>query len=82
MLKAFDNVSWPTLLEVLKYKEIKYKGKRIISFLYRDQKTVVDIQEQRGEENIRKGVRQSCSLSPPMFDLYSEEAINEVKERI
>ena len=80
--KAFDNVSWPKLFDILKNKGIKYKDKRIISSLYRDQKTMVEMQGKRGEARIGKGVRQGCSLSPPLFNLYSEEAINEMKVRM
>ena len=36
---------------------------------------------ERGEASIRKAVRQGCSLSPPLFNVYSEEAINEIKEK-
>ena len=43
---------------------------------------MVEIQKERGEASIRKGVRQGCSLSPPLLDLYPEEAINEIKKGI
>ena len=52
--KAFDNVSWPNLFDILKNKGMKYKDRRIISSLYRDQR----------------------------LNLYSEEAIDEIKEEI
>ena len=42
--KAFDNVSWPKLFDITKNKGIKYKDRKIISSLYRDQKPVVEIQ--------------------------------------
>ena len=61
--KAFDNVSWPKLFKKLKNKGIKYKDRRIIGSLYQDQKAVVEMQEERGELSIRKGVREGCSFS-------------------
>ena len=71
--KAFDTVSWPKLFDILTNKGVKYKDRRIISFLYRDQKAVVEMQGKRGGARIRKGVRQGYSLSPPLFNLYSKE---------
>ena len=80
--KAFDNVSWPKLFDILKSKGIKYKDIRIISSLYRDQKAVVEMQSKQGEASIRKGVRQGCSLSLRLLNLYSEKGINEIREGI
>jgi hypothetical protein len=31
---------------------------------------------------IKKGVRQGCSLSPLIFNIYIEEALNEVREKM
>ena len=38
------------------------------------------MQRERGEASIRKGVRQGCFFSRPLSNLYSEQAINEMKE--
>ena len=43
---------------------------------------VVQIQGERVEASSRKGVRQGCSLSPPLINLYPEEAINKTKEEL
>ena len=48
--------------DILKNKWIKYTDRRIISPIYQDQKTVVDMQEERREASFRKEVRQGCSF--------------------
>ena len=78
--KSSYKVSWPKLFEILKKRGIKDKYRRIITSQYRDQKAVVEMQGEREEVSIRKGVRQGCSLLSPLFNLYSEEDIDEIKE--
>ena len=80
--KAYDNVSWLKFCNKLENNGIKYKDMRIISSIYRNQKVVVEMQWERGKASIRKGIRQGCSFSPPLFSLYSQGAIIEIKEEI
>ena len=39
--KAFENISWPKLFEILKSKRIDSEDRRINSSLYRDQKAMI-----------------------------------------
>lgn len=48
--------------------------------LYKSQSTIIDVNGCKKEANIRQGVRQGCPLSPILFNLFIEVAINEVKE--
>ena len=78
--KAFDNVEWNKMFDILKKTGLKYKDRRVIYNLYIDQTAVVRVDNEEGESKIGKGVRQGCSLSPIIFNLYIEEAIRQVKE--
>uniref|UniRef100_A0A8D8Z0H2 Craniofacial development protein 2 n=1 Tax=Cacopsylla melanoneura TaxID=428564 RepID=A0A8D8Z0H2_9HEMI len=78
--KAFDNVNWDIMFGLLKKVGISYKDRRIIHSLYKNEVGVVRIGEIQEEANIKKGVRQGCSLSPYLFNLYVQEAINKIRE--
>ena len=64
----------------LKMIIIDYRYRRIIRELYKHQTTSIKIKETKKEATIRKGVRQGCNLSPSLFNIYIEKAINECKE--
>ena len=79
--KAFDNVNWRKIFEILKKIGVKYRDRRIIWSLYKDQTAVTRVDGHETRAAIQKGVRQGCSLSPLLFNLYIEQAIKEVKEQ-
>jgi len=71
--KAFDRVNRTKLMQILKRTGIDWRERRFISKFYMDQR--VKIRLDRGETRsvqIGRGVRQGCSLSPILFNLYSE----------
>jgi hypothetical protein len=57
-----------------------YRDRRIIRELYQYQTTFIKIKENKRENRIRKVVRQCCNLSPLLFNIYVQQAINECKE--
>ena len=75
--KAFDNVDWNKMFEILKKYGINYRERRIIFNLYKEQAAVIRVEGLEKEAPIRKRVRQGCSSSPLLFNLYLEDAIRE-----
>jgi len=77
--KAFDKVDWTIMFSILKRVGIKYKDRRVIYKMYENQKATIKIDNLEAKADIRKGVRQGCSLSPILFNLYIEYAMNQLK---
>jgi Reverse transcriptase (RNA-dependent DNA polymerase) len=78
--KAFDRVNWDKLLEILKYKGIEWKERRLIRNLYKDQRVIVKIGNKKSKEiELGRGVRQGCCLSPILFNIYLEEMVREIE---
>ena len=65
------------------HKEIGFlfNDRRIIHSLHKNQVAVIKSGPSSEETTARKGVRQGCALSPVIFNVYIEKAINEIKEK-
>ena len=79
--KAFDNVNWKRLFKTMRQIGIDWRDRRIIFQLYKQQKTQIEIKDVKKCALIRKGVRQGCSVSPLLFNIFIESAIKTFKER-
>lgn len=80
--KAFDNVNWEILFNIMKTINIDIKDRRIIHKLCLNEKAVITDKRSRSweEANIEKGVRQGCNLSPTLFNLYIENTLKQLRE--
>ncbi|KAL4152963.1 hypothetical protein QTP88_000796 [Uroleucon formosanum] len=80
--KAFDKVNWNKMLHILREIGIEKHDLRIIHSLYKNQKACIKKGEITTNVQIKKGVRQGCTLSPPLFNCYIEKVINIVKAKL
>jgi len=79
--KAFDQVNWTKLMQILKGTDIHWRERRFISNLYMAQSVKVRLnQEETKNVKIERGVRQRCRLSPILFNLYNEYLTKEALE--
>ncbi|KAI5717312.1 hypothetical protein M8J77_003669 [Diaphorina citri] len=79
--KAFDKINWKLLFQILKDKGINWRDRRVIFNLYKTQTTQIDINGSVREARIKQGVRQGCPLSPYLFNLFIELAIDAMKSQ-
>ncbi|GFN99673.1 serine/threonine-protein phosphatase 6 regulatory ankyrin repeat subunit b [Plakobranchus ocellatus] len=71
--KAFDRVRHDEIIKQLTQLKIDGKDFRIIKNMYWDQKAAMRVEGEVSKfQNIKRGVRQGCVLSPDLFSLYSE----------
>src|SRR6218665_495580 len=79
--KAFDRVEWRRLLHALRRMGIDWRDRRLIGNLYMGQQMRVRIDGEYSEPGkVGRGVRQGCSLSPLLFNIYVEELVREAVE--
>ena len=75
--KALDRVDWSKLLKVLKDIGVNWRDRWLIIIiivaLYMGQRAVVRLKHGlMSEARIGCGTRQGCSLSPILFNIYTE----------
>ena len=81
--KAFNRKELTKMLDILEKLGIDWRDRRLIMNLYLNQKAVVKIQQEFSDEGeIGRGVRQGCSLSPLLFNIYAEAMMVEAMEGI
>ncbi len=78
-MKAFDKVRRPLLWEILIKEGIPYQLIQVIKSLYAGTRICIDTGFKIGKTflNINLGVRQCCSLSATLFNLYIDEMLND-----
>jgi hypothetical protein len=81
--KAFDRVNWVKLMAVLESIGIDWRDRKLINNLYMKQSAYVRIGDMLSERcEIGRGVRQGCSLSPLLYNLYDEAMMREALEEV
>ena len=71
--KAFDRVNWMKMMEILNDIGVDWRDRKLIMNLYNKQSAFVGIGENLSESCvIGRGVRQGCTLSPLLYNLYDE----------
>jgi len=80
--KAFDNVNWNKMLLILREIGIEQHDLRIIHSLYKNQTACIKKRKITANAQIKKGVRQGCTLSTPLFNCYIQKVINIVKAKL
>jgi len=78
--KAFDNVNWKIIFNMMKRLGIKYTDGKILYNLYKDELAVIKIQYEVEKAKINKRIRQGCTLYPIIFNAYIQEAVDMIKE--
>ena len=79
--KAFDKVKHEQLLETLRDLHLDGKDLRLIENLYWNQIAAVRVGNELSEwQEIQRGVRQGCVLSPDLFNIYSEMIMRELED--
>ncbi|GFS13518.1 retrovirus-related Pol polyprotein LINE-1 [Elysia marginata] len=79
--KAFDKVKQWELFGILDQLNIDGKDVRMLRNLYWEQVAVIHINEEYTNfTEIKRGVGQSCMLSPDLFNLYSEVILHNITD--
>ena len=78
--KAFDCVGHQEMVETLKQMNCHYKITNLIINLYQEQLAAVRLESGLTDWfPVKRGVRQGCILSPPIFSMYTETIMRKVE---
>jgi len=80
--KAFDKIDWKLLFNTLRKAGIDWKDRRLILNSYKGQSSEIYVNGSKRQAKIRQRERQGCPLSPYLFNLFIEYAIDEMKDHM
>lgn len=79
--KAFDRVRHEEMMKLLEKLQVDGRDLRIIKNIYWKQTAAMKVINEIGVfQEIKRGVRQGCVLSPDLFSLYSESIMRRIKK--
>jgi hypothetical protein len=67
-------------MKILIVVQIDYRVRIMIREFYKHQTILIKIKESERKATIRNGVRQGCNISPLLFNIHTEQIVNECKE--
>ena len=80
--KAYDNVNRIKLWKVLEEYDVKGRLLKAVQAMYEDGKASVRVGDRESEWfGMYKGVRQGCTLSPWLFNVYVDKVAREAREK-
>lgn len=69
------------MFKILKKSRVTYNNRKIMNRLRKHEIGLVRFRNSQEKARIRKDVRQGCTLSLSLFNLYVKESINRVREK-
>ena len=82
LVKAFDNVSRQILWQIMKRRGYPQHLIGVLESIYKETKIVILIGDRiTRSEYVNQGVRQGCSLSPTLYNIYMDDAIRRWKQQ-
>ena len=81
--KAFDCIKREQLFTIMKHRNIPYHLVEVIKDIYKDNKIQLKYNNKLSNAaDINRGVRQGCSLSPTLFNIYMNEIITQWQKEV
>lgn len=73
--RSRERFPWKIEFEMMKGVHLDCKDRRIIQHFYKNQYARITINNQETKAKMRNGIRQVCSISAHLFNLFIEETI-------
>ena len=80
--KTFDSVNRELLWDILHKRGYPKHLIKVIQSMYQGTNIIIQTDKQKTKHTINQGVRQGCSLSPNLFNIYVDDLVRIWKDEI